>query len=355
MKTPNQSISINISTFTIFKILFVFLALYFLFLIQNILVVLFVSLIFASAVDPWVDWLQARKLPRGVGISIIYIVFLTIVFVTVGLIIPPIVKEVNDFIAHAPDYTEKVFSGVSILKEFSIQHGFFDNLKNSVSSFGTNLQSTVSGVFGTVFGFFGGLFSFVLVMVLTFYMVVEENALKKLVKSLAPEKYQIYILNLVNRMQIKIGMWLRGQILLSFAIFALTYAGLLILGVDYALVLALIAGLTEFVPYLGPTLGAVPAVLLAFSQSPTLAIMVAVLYYIIQVTENNILVPKIMQKAVGLNPIVSISVLMIGFQIAGVVGAIMSIPVATAVQEIIMDIFEYKEKGKLQFLNDTKG
>jgi predicted PurR-regulated permease PerM len=167
--------------------------------------------------------------------------------------------------------------------------------------------------------------------------------MKKLVWSVVPIRHQPYIMQLINRMQKKIGMWLRGQLILSLIIFALTYIGLLILGVKYALVLALIAGLTEFIPYLGPLLAAIPAVFLAFTQSPMLAVFVAVLYYVIQLTENNILVPKIMQKAVGLNPIVSIAVLLIGFQLAGVVGAILSIPVATAASVFFKDVLDGKE------------
>ncbi|MFA6389009.1 MAG: AI-2E family transporter, partial [Patescibacteria group bacterium] len=122
----------------------------------------------------------------------------------------------------------------------------------------------------------------------------------------------------------------------------LVYIGLSILGIKYALVLALIAGITEFVPYMGPIIGAVPGVIIAFSVSPMLALIAAAFYYLVQLTENNILVPKIMQKAVGLNPIVSIAVLLIGFQLAGIAGAILSIPVATAASVFIQDIFDHR-------------
>ena len=173
-------------------------------------------------------------------------------------------------------------------------------------------------------------------------MVVEEDAMKKLVWSVTPEKNQTYIIDLINRMQKKIGLWFRGQLLLCFTIFLLTYIGLSILGIKYALVLAILAGLTEFVPYLGPVIGAVPAVFLAFTQSPLLALFTLILYIVVQQVENNILVPKVMEKAVGINPIVSIAVLMIGFQLAGIVGAILSIPVATAAGVIIKDVFDNK-------------
>ena len=124
--------------------------------------------------------------------------------------------------------------------------------------------------------------------------------MKKIIRSLVPEQHQPYVMQLTNRMQEKIGLWLRGQLILSLILFTLTLIGLTILGVKYALVLAIISGLSEFVPYLGPVIAAIPAVFLAFTQSPTLALFVVILYAVIQWSESNIIVPKIMQK-VGLD------------------------------------------------------
>jgi predicted PurR-regulated permease PerM len=151
-------------------------------------------------------------------------------------------------------------------------------------------------------------------------------------------------MQLVNRMQGKIGLWIRGQLILSLIIFSLTFLGLSILGVNYALVLALIAGLTEFVPYLGPTIAAIPAIFLAFTQSPMLALFVLALYYIIQMVENHIIVPKLMQKVVGLNPVISIMVLLVGFKLAGILGAILAIPVVTIASVFLKDLFEKKDR-----------
>lgn len=343
----NGSVNINITTTAIFKIVAVIFILYFLFLIQDILAILFVALILSSAIDPWVDWMQNKKIPRPLGILFIYLAIFSLVGLIIYLIIPPIAQEFKDLAQNFPRYMERIISGFSILREYTAQHGILENMKDSLGSIGTQLQKSAGNIFSTVSGIFGGIFSFFLVLVLTFYMVVEENAIKKLVWSVVPGKHQVYTMHLVNRMQQKIGLWLRGQMILSLIIFLLTYIGLTIIGVEYALVLALIAGLAEFVPYLGPTIGAIPAVFLAFTQSPMLALFTAGLYYIIQIVENNILVPKIMQKAVGLNPIVSISALLIGFKVAGVVGAILSIPVATAVSVFIKDVFDHKEALKV--------
>jgi len=340
MKTEKRPININISTATIIKIFLVIFVLYFLFLIKNILAVLFVSLVLASAIGPWVDWMQKRKIPRGVGIVLIYFILFAAFGSALCLIIPPIVQQTADLSSNFPYYLEKVVSGFSLLKEYTVQHGILDNIKDGLSGFGTNFQGAAGGIFSKVSGALGAVVSFFLVLVITFYMAMEENAMKKIIWSLAPEQHQPYIMQLVTRMQAKIGLWLRGQLILSLIIFVLTFLGLSVLGIKYALILALIAGLTEFVPYLGPTLAAIPAVFLAFTQSPMLAAFVAVLYYVIQLVENNIIVPKVMQKVVGLNPIVSIVVLLIGFKIGGIIGAVLSIPVATAAGVFLKDLFE---------------
>jgi predicted PurR-regulated permease PerM len=342
METGKKPIYINITALAVIKIILIFILFYFLFIIRDILAILFISLILSSALDPWIDWMQKRKIPRALGVIIIYLVIFIFIFSVLLLIIPAIVQQSAELSGTLPIIIDKILGGVNILKEFSIEHGLIDSMNKSFGSISDNFQNAASEIFSTVTGFFGGIFTFFLVLVITFYMTVEENALKQLVWSIIPSKYQIYTMHLINRMQVKIGLWLRGQIILSFVIFTLIYIGLSILNVKYALILAMIAGITEFVPYLGPTLAAIPAIFIAFTQNPTLAIFVAAMYYIVQVAENNLIVPKVMQKVVGLNPIVSIAVLIIGFNLAGVIGAILSIPVATAISVFIKDLFEQK-------------
>jgi len=347
MENSDRPIQISITTLTVIKIIVILVLFYFLYLIGDILIILFVSLVFASAFDPTVDWLANRKIPRSIGILLIYFILFTVVSLVIFLIIPPITQEVTELSQNFPNYFDKLISVFSKLREYSYEHGILDNIKNGLSSLTSNLPNAAGGVFSTLTGIFGGIVSFILILVLTFYMVVEENAMKKLIWSIAPQKHRVYLMQLMSRMQKKIGLWLRGQLILCLSIFILDYLGLLILNVKYALVLALIAGLTEFVPYFGPIIGAIPAVFLAFFQSPTLALFVAALYYIVQFVENHILVPKIMQKAVGLNPIVSIVALLVGFKIAGVIGAILSIPVVTAISVFIKDVFDSKEAEKI--------
>lgn len=343
MELNNKPININISTLTIVKIVLFFLLLYFLYLIMDVLVILFVSLILSSALDPSVDWMHKRKIPRAAGILFIYGAIVIVASLVVYLIIPPIIREASDLASNFPHILNKIISSFTALKEYALERGILDNLRDSLGTISSNLEKAATGIFATVTGIFGGIFSFILVAVLTFYMVVEEDAIKKLIFSLAPREHQTYVIQLVNRMQKKMGLWLRGQLILSFIIFAFAYIVLLSFKVKYALVLALFAGLTEFVPYLGPILGSIPAIFIAFTQDPLKAVFVAGGYYIIQLLENNFIVPKVMQKTVGLNPIVSISVLLIGFNLAGIVGAVLSIPVATAISVFIQDMFDGKQ------------
>jgi predicted PurR-regulated permease PerM len=339
MDKDKKPIFININAISVVKILLILVLFYVLFLIRGILAILFIALVLASAIDPIVDWAQGKKIPRGISVIFIYLITLFVFASAIVLIIPPITEQVNELSANFPLIIDKVVTGFELVKSFSLQHGFAEDLQKGLTEVSGGISGAAGGVFSTLKGVIGGTVSFFIIMVITFYMAVEEKAIKKIVWSVAPNRYQVYIMGLINRMQQKIGLWLRGQLILSLIIFTLTFVGLSILGVEYALVLAMIAGLTEFVPYLGPTLASIPAIFLAFTQSPMLALFVAALYYIIQLTENNIIVPKLMQKVVGLNPIVSIAVLLIGFEIGGIAGAILSIPVTTAVSVFLDDIF----------------
>ncbi|MFH1426932.1 MAG: AI-2E family transporter [Patescibacteria group bacterium] len=333
----NSPYKVNITISSILKVVAIALVLYLCYIIKDVLALLFVSLIFSAAIDPWVDKMQRFKIPRAITVLFIYLMATVIITAVVILIIPPITEQVGTLVERFPDYVDKVSSGYYVVKDFTIQHGYLDKIKSAVGGLEDNINRAVEGVFSTVSGLFGGVISFFIVLVITFYMVVEEDALKKIVWSLAPPDKQTYIMQLINRMQRQVGYWLRGQLILMFLVGFFTWIGLLFIMPEYALVLGLIAGLTEFIPYLGPILGAVPAIFLALTINPFLALLVAILYLIIQQVEGNILVPKIMQRAVGLNPIVSIAVLMAGLKIAGIVGGLLSIPVATALSVMVKD------------------
>jgi predicted PurR-regulated permease PerM len=203
-----------------------------------------------------------------------------------------------------------------------------------------SVANSFSSVFTTIWGVIGGLAALLVVLVLAFYIVVEDDRARKYFKNLAPVEYQPYISQLIGKMQTKMGAWLRAQIILGLIVGVAVYIGLSLLGVKYALLLALMAGLFELIPYAGPVLSLIPAVLISFVQSPIKGLFVIILYLVVQQLENNILVPKIMQKVVGLNPVVSIVAMLIGWKLGGVLGAILAIPVATMAAVLLEDLFE---------------
>jgi predicted PurR-regulated permease PerM len=166
--------------------------------------------------------------------------------------------------------------------------------------------------------------------------------MKKFISDLVPPANQSVVISLINKIQRKMGMWVVGQMILSIFIFALTYIGLTILGVENALFLAVLAGLFEVIPYVGPFLSAIPAVFFALIQNPPLVIAVILLYVLIQKTEGYVLVPKVMEKTVGTSPLVVLLALLIGFKVAGILGLLLAVPLAGAVTVVIQEFFHNK-------------
>jgi len=345
----NKNINVNISTSTILKILILFLAVTFLYLIKEVVLIIFVAFVLSSAFDPWVDWLHQRKIPRGLGILIIYIILFAIISFAVILIIPPISTEVSQMSENFPLYYEKIVTSFNAFRANFDNAGDGQQFQNGLSSLSENLSGTISNVFDAVFGIFGGIISVFLVLVLTFYFTVNEEAMKSFIQSFTPSKIQPYLNSLHIRIQKKLGYWLRGQIILSLVIFALTFIGLTILHVPYALVLAFIAGILEIIPTIGPLLAAIPAVFFGFLQSPIMGLSVLILYVVIQELENHLIVPKIMSKSVGLNPLIVIISVLVGARIGGIFGALFAVPVVTAISVFLRDILEKKveEEKKL--------
>ncbi len=339
--------AITVSTWTILKVLLILVSIGLLWMLRDVVAILFVALLLSALIDPFADWFAKRHIPRGIAVLIVYAILLGIAAATLILLIPPLVTQVQQLVSNLAIMYGEAIKSFTQLQTISVQYGFGDNFQASLQALQEGVGRSLSSVFSTISGFFGGIAAFVIVLVLTFYMVVEEDAARRFFKNLAPEEYQPFLASLFNKMQKRIGSWLRGQLVLGLVIGTAMYLGLTILGVPYALVLALLAGLLEIIPYAGPMLSAIPTLLIAFSISPLKGLMVGILILVIQQIENNLLVPKIMQKATGLNPIVSIVALLVGIKLGGFVGALLAIPIATMVAVAIEELFAaYPSVGK---------
>ncbi|OGM00192.1 hypothetical protein A2501_01455 [Candidatus Uhrbacteria bacterium RIFOXYC12_FULL_57_11] len=324
--------TINVSSMTFVKVVLIVLGLWFLWYTRDIAAMLLSAMLLAALITPFADWFEKRHVPRALSVIIVYLL-LGMALSVVGVLLVPVVVEQFTQLFGATSL------GIALQELFANTQAMFDVMREMSLSFLRGETSSVSTVFTQVRGFVEGIAALFIVLVLAFYMVVEEDTARKVFKNFAPLEYQPYLAQLLAKMQSKIGAWLRGQIVLGLIVGMAVYAGLLILGVKYALLLAVIAGLLEIVPYIGPTLALIPAAIVGFAGSPVVGFAVIGLYLVIQQLENNILVPKVMQKATGLNPIVSIVALLVGVKVGGLVGAVLSIPIATMAAVVLDDLF----------------
>lgn len=337
----------DLSILSILKFFLVVVAIFFLYMIKEVLAILFIALILSSAFDSWVDKLERIKFPRWLSIFLIYVALVLAVAAVVYLMVPPLVAQFGQLVNNFPEYFSKLSNAFDSLKNFSAQQGLLASFDRGIVSIQNSLSSIAQSVFGTVFNIFGGMFSVFIVLVLTFYMTVEEGAMKRMIAFIVPNQHHEFSLQLINKIQTKIGAWLKGQLLLCLIVGVMTYIGLLIMGVDYALVLALVAALGEFIPFVGQITSGALAVFLAFTQSPIKGLLVLILYIIIQQLENQIIVPKVMQKAVGLNPVIILIAILIGAKVAGVVGILLAVPVATTINVLVQELWQRTGDGEM--------
>ncbi|OHA89803.1 MAG: hypothetical protein A3C70_00925 [Candidatus Zambryskibacteria bacterium RIFCSPHIGHO2_02_FULL_43_14] len=318
------------------------------FLSSEFILIIIASIVIASAIEPATSWTKRRGIPR---LPTVLLVYMGSALVLAGLfyfLLLPLIGEMSSFIKTLTIYSNSVVSGGILSDMFKTQNlfGGLDTpiLIKELNSYLNSLASFLSqGIFSSVSLIFGGALNFLLILVLSFYLVVQEDGVSKFLKIITPIKHEQYIVGLWRRSQAKIGLWMQGQLLSSALVMALVYIGLLLVGVPHALLLAVLAGVFELIPLFGATIAAIPALFIAYiSGSTTTALIVAGLYIVIQQLEGNLIYPLVVNKVVGVPPIISIIALVIGGILAGFLGVLISVPVAAAAMEFISDFEERK-------------
>jgi len=333
----NETVTVDISFSFLFKILAIVGIGFLIFYLRSVLGILFLSIFLTMIISPFADKMQEKRgFPRWLSILIVYLLILSIVSIAIGMLIPTLAKEIILFSNKIPDMASGIVS--------SLSPGIQSTITSSLSDLASKLSSQSTSIVSKFGGILGGVGQAVIIFVISFYMSIEEKGIEKFVKSLTPKKHTEKTIQLLKKIQDKVGGWVRGELILILIIGVLSYIGLIILGVNYALLLALIAGLTELIPYIGPWIGAVPAILIGFTQSPGKAIMVIILYIIIQQLENALIVPKVMNKSVGLHPIIVIIVIIIGMNWFGILGALIAVPVTAMIQIIASEYLEFDQE-----------
>ena len=307
--------------------------------LRGILLQLLLAIILAAGLGPGVDWLQSRGIPRGPAVLLIYITVIAAIVLFGVAVIPPVIHEIEGVVRNAPTYGERL---VGALGDLRTQYPFLPpldeqlvaqlrGLSNHIGAIATRALSVAR----LALGIFSGVLDGILVLLITLYLVVDGERVRDYLLSFLQPRQAARARLVTDRMGPRIGGWLLGQIALSVTIGVVSYVGLTILGVDGALLLAVIAAIGEVIPIVGPIGSAVPAIIVALTQSPLLALATAGLYLAIQQLENNLLVPKIMERAVNLHPLAVILALLSGSELLGIAGAIVAVPVAAAVAVVL--------------------
>lgn len=318
---------IEISHKTIIFTVFFLGLIWLLYFIRDIVLQLFIALLFVSILNPLISKLSKHKIPKGISIALSYIFIFGFFGIAIASIVPPLVEQTTNFANGLPKYVQN-----SEISRYVNE----DVAKQIVSQLG----SFPGQVIKAGFSLFGNILNIFTVAIFAFYLLLIRDKFELNTEYLFGKEKSKGITNLVNKLENRLGGWARGQFLLMLLIGILSYIGLTILGIPYALPLAMLAGIFEIIPYIGPVIASIPVVVLGFSISPVLGFAALALTVLIQQLENFVLVPKIMEKSAGVSPIITLVSLAIGFRLAGIVGMIISIPIVIILQTLIGNRFE---------------
>jgi predicted PurR-regulated permease PerM len=323
--------------------------------LRDKLILMLLGFFVASIIDPGVRMMERMGFPRGVGVLIHYFLALCVFLFLVVSLIPIIASQlqqiailindsVNTFLNNPqislPLLTTEVNHQLTQFVHVTLQNLSITRFTDALQTLSTNMSSWAQGSFVVATKIAGGVVAFfinlVIVLVLAFFIQLEREHLRTWSRSFFPAKYRPYIDAKIEAIQQKIGQWARGQLLLGLSIGLLVFVALTILRMPYAVTLAILSAFTEFIPYIGPFIAAVPAVLIALTEGGIVwALIVMGVYYVIQWCENNLLVPLIMKRAVGLSPIAIIFAMLIALSFPDVIHPILALLLAVPVTTIV--------------------
>ena len=345
----NISTVMSISTGTMIRAVLVALVVFLLWFLRDLLLVVLTAIVLASFVESTVPYFKRIWINRVLGVVILYVVTLSVLAGLFYLFAPLLITETYNFSTFLGSYAPNV----SFLNYF--QNEAFAGAKDIINTLSGNFSLTSlllvsktfvlnlsGGLFQVLSVAFGSIFNFFLIILISFYLSIQEKGIENFLRIIFPAEHEDYVVDLWERSSRKIALWMRGQLLLGLVVAVLIYLILSLLGIEYALLLALIAGIMELVPY-GILVALIPAFSFSyFSGGIGAALMVTGVYVIVHQFEVFLFAPLIIKKIVGLSPIVIILSVLVGFELGGVWGGVLSIPVAVLVMEFLSDIEKHK-------------
>ena len=316
--------------------------------LRDLLLLVMTAIVLASALEPGVAGFVKRKVPRVLAVFLMYVLVFGSVFLSIYFVVPPILDDAGNFVTVGSQYLDTFAlpgdtSGFS--PHFASDKTELTKILDGIFTVRNAFTDPSVGAFKIVSLFFGGIFSFVLVTVLSFYFAVRDTGVEEFLRLMAPAKNEAYVVNLWHRAQKKIGLWMQGQLLSSLIGGVIAFLGLLILGVPYALLLAVLTAFLMLIPIFGSFLSALPALIITYSTGDvTLTLIVAGLYLIINQFEAHLIHPLVVNKVVGIPPLLVILALIVGGDLAGFLGVVLAIPVAAALREFLVDVSRKKKE-----------
>ena len=312
-----QKVEISYKTI-VFTVLFL-LSLAFLWQLRSLILTIYLCYIFMEGLNPAVTWLQKFKIPRAVGILIVYALIAAAITFSFAGIIPALVEQSTNLIRNLPNLVGNINLWGFNPSDFSSQLKILENLPSNIAN--------------TALSIFSNIISVLVFFVITFYLLLERKNFDKYLTEAFGSKSSKAV-EVINELEKRLGHWVSAELFLMLIIGALSYVGYLIIGVNYALPLAIIAGLLEMVPNIGPTIASIIAGLFGLTISPLIGVLAVSWGIIIQQLENNFIVPKIMKETVGINPLITILLIAAGAKLGGIIGAIIAVPLYLTVETI---------------------
>ena len=337
----NGSRVLDISWGTIFKIAFIALLFYIIYLIKDILVLSIFALIISILFNPIIDFLQKRKFPRVLSVILIYIGVFGLVSLLIYSFASLFIVEIQKFSQFFPEYFEKVSPP---LKNVGVKA--FEDIESFIELLNKSVETMAASFIGAVATIFGGIFSTIYVVTIAIFISLEEKGVEKSLSLLFPKKYEAYILNLWGKCQQKVSGWFLSRILASIFVGAASYVAFLILNVNYPLTLGLLAGILNFIPVIGPLITGIFIFIIISLDGALIAILALVAFTLIQQIENNVLTPLLAKRFVELSPILVLISLVIGGKLFGILGAVLAIPLAGILSEFLKDFLAKRREEK---------
>jgi predicted PurR-regulated permease PerM len=348
--------NINITSSSIVRLIIWGLVIVCLIALKELVLVLLTAIVVASFVGGAAERFHKYKIHRTLTVVGIYFIVISLLAGIFYLFAPILITEIG----HVIDIISPYIPSSDLLNSFKGGVSLTDGA-NSLINGGSlptiiensNIGNVGGGFFQSITSLFGGIANFILIIVISFYLSIERDGISKFLQIVVPASHEDYAIDLWKRTQRKIALWMQGQLVLGLLVGVLTYLGLSILGVQYALLLALIAGIMELIPF-GIILAAIPAIAFGYLDGGiTMALLVAGFYTIVQQFENYLIAPLVVQKATGVSPLVVILSVLVGAQLAGFWGLILAVPVAVAVLEYANDVEKNKVIAKAKPVAET--